>query len=87
MFHHLYRTASIISVSFTMDLECKLEKLKELTEMELAAGSGLYVYNEESSVEDNEVEAELQKVQEDASVGEKSNSGLEQCAEAVGRKS
>jgi hypothetical protein len=67
-----------------MDLKCKLEKQKELTEIELAAGTDSDAYKEDSSMEDNEVEAELQEEQEEASVGEKLSWGLEQCAGSNG---
>jgi hypothetical protein len=44
-----------------------------------AADTGLDAYEEDSSVEDNEIEAELQDKQDEASVGEKSYWGLQQC--------
>jgi hypothetical protein len=40
-----------------------LEKQKELTELDLAADTESDAYEEDSSVEDNEVEAELQEEQ------------------------
>jgi hypothetical protein len=63
-----------------MDVKCKLKKQKELTEMELAADTDSDAYEEDSCVEDNEVEAELQEEQEEAIVGEKSNWRLQQNA-------
>jgi hypothetical protein len=46
-------------VSFTADQKCKLEKQKELVEMQLAADTDSDAYEEDSSVEDSDVEAEL----------------------------
>jgi hypothetical protein len=62
-------------VSFTMDLQCKMEKQKEFTEIELAADTDSVAYEE-----DNVAEAELQEEQKNASVGGKSNWGLQQHA-------
>jgi hypothetical protein len=67
-----------------MNLECKLEKQKELIDMELAADIDSVAYEEDISVEHNEVEAELQEEQEEAGVGEKSNWGLQQHAGSSG---
>jgi hypothetical protein len=51
-----------------MDLKYKLEKQKKLIEMDLAADIGPDAYEEDSIVDDNEIEAELQEEQEEASV-------------------
>jgi hypothetical protein len=67
-----------LHVSFMNDLKRKLGKQKEPTQMELAADTA---YEEDSSVECNEVEAEMQ---EEAIAGEKSNWRLQQRAEALG---
>jgi hypothetical protein len=56
-----------------MNLKCKLEKQKDHIEMELAANTASDAYEEDSNLEDNEVEAEMQEEQEEASVGEKLN--------------
>jgi peroxiredoxin len=45
-----------------MDLTCRLEKQKELTEMELGADTDSDAYEADGSVENNAVEAELQEV-------------------------
>jgi hypothetical protein len=52
-----------------------MKKQKELIEMELAADTDSDEYEEDSSVE-----AELQVEQEETSVGQKSNLGLQQCS-------
>jgi hypothetical protein len=48
-------------IFFTMNLKCKLGVKKEHAEMELAADTASGVYEEGSSLEDNEAEAELQE--------------------------
>jgi hypothetical protein len=55
-----------------MNLKCKLEKQKELTDMELAIDT-----DSDAHEEDTEVKAELQEEQEEASVGEKSKWDLQ----------
>jgi hypothetical protein len=48
--------------------------------MELAADTVSVEYKNDSNVDDNEMEAELQEEQEEGSVGEKLNWGLQQRA-------
>jgi hypothetical protein len=73
-FDCIQERASEISrhVSFIIDIKLKLVKQKELIETELVADSDSDAYEEDSSVEDNEVEVELWEEQE-ASVGDESN--------------
>jgi hypothetical protein len=55
-----------------MDQKHKLEKPKELTDMQVTADTHSDAYEEDSSVEDNKTEAEPQEEQE-SSVGQQLN--------------
>jgi hypothetical protein len=76
-FDCIEQQASEISrcVSFTMDPKHKLEKQKELTEMELVADTKSDAYEEDNSVDNNEIEAELYEEQD--FVDEKSKWGIQ----------